>query len=61
MPWVTKSGGFISIKPNCLRDSTLNLLNVCNDVEIELRLLPVTGKNLEIQMVNRCNEARVDV
>ena len=48
MSW--KRGGFVTIRHNDLRDLTANLLsNVCNDVEIEPKLLPVTGENFRIE------------
>ena len=41
-----KRGGFVTIRHNDLQDLTANLLsNVGNDVEIESKLLPVTGEN----------------
>ena len=47
---------------NSSQDLTANLLNnVCKDVEIEPRLLLVTGKNLENQTGNRRNETRADI
>ena len=43
-------GGFITKRHNVLRDLTANLLsNVCNDVEIKPKLLPVTGENFQIE------------
>ena len=40
-----KRGGFVTIRHNDWPDLTAKLLNnVCNDVEIEPKLLPVTGE-----------------
>ena len=56
-----KEGGFISIRQNDLRDLTAYLLPVYNDVDIEARLLPVTGKKFENQSAKKRNEAKVDI
>ena len=55
-----KRGGFII--HNDLRDLTANLLsNVCNDVEIEPKLLPVTSENFSNRTANTRTEARLDI
>ena len=60
MSW--KRGGFVTIRHNDLRDLTANLLsNVCNDVEIEPKLLPVTGENFSNRTANTRTEARLDI
>ena len=57
-----KRGGIVAIRRNDLRELTANLLsNVCNDVEIELKLLPVAGENFSSRTVNTCTEARLDI
>ena len=57
-----KRGGFATIRHNDLRDLTANLLsNVCNDVEIEPKLLPVTGENFSNRTANTRTEARLDI
>lgn len=37
------------------------LTNICENLEIEPRLLLVTGTKLENQTVNRSNKVRVDI
>ena len=55
-----KRGGFII--HNDLRDLTANLLsNVCNDVEMEPKLLPVTSENFSNRTANTRTEARLDI
>ena len=55
-----KRGGFII--HNDLRDLTANLLsNVCNDVEIEPKLLPVTSENFSNRTANTRTEVRLDI
>ena len=45
-----------------MRNVTANLLsNVCNDVDIEPKLLPVTGQNLSNRTTNTRTEARRDI
>ena len=56
-----KREGFVTIRHNDLRDLTGNLLsNMCNDVEIEPKLLPVTGENFSDKTTNTRTEARLD-
>ena len=46
--YVCKKGGFILIRHNDLQHLTAHLLtNICNDIEVEPRLLSVADKNLE--------------
>ena len=55
-------GGFITIRHNDLRDLTANFLsNVCDDVEIEPKLLPVTGQNISNRIANTRTETRLDI
>ena len=57
-----KRGGFVTIRRNDLRNLFANLLsNVCNDVEIEPKLLPVTGENFSNRTANTLTEARLDI
>ena len=45
-----------------MRNVTANLLsNVCNDVDIEPKLLPITGRNLSNRTTNTRTEARLDI
>ena len=57
-----KKGGFVTIRHNDLRDLTANILHqVCNDVETEPCLLPVTNENLHYRSSIRGDEARLDI
>ena len=57
-----KRGELVAIRHNDLRDLTANLLyNVCNDVEIEPKLLPVTSKTFPNRTANTHTEARLDI
>ena len=57
-----KKGGFVTIRKNDIRDLTANILHeVCNDVEVEPRLLPVTRENLQYRSAIRGDEARLDI
>ena len=57
-----KRGGFVTIRHNDLRDLTANLLsNVSNDVEIEPKLLLVTGENFSNRTMYTRTEARLDI
>ena len=43
-----KKGGLVSIHHNDIRDLTANILReVCNDVEVEAKLIPLTGEQLQ--------------
>ena len=56
-----KRGGFVSMRHNDIRDFEANLLSkVCNDVEIEPQLQPLTGENLSGGS-NGGDQARLDV
>ena len=58
----SKKGDFVTLRHNDVRDLTANLLNeVCNDVNIEPQLLPVTGERFNNRTANVSNEARVDI
>ena len=57
-----KKGGFLSIRHNDLRDLTARILSeVCKDTEIESKLLPLSGENLNGRTTNGSNEARLDI
>ena len=54
-----KQAGFILTRYNDLRDLTANLLtNICNDVEIEPRLLSVADKNFKIKQQPEATKPR---
>ena len=55
-----KKGGFIRIMHKDAQDLTCNLLTIiCKGVEIEPKLLPVTGEAFDYQTANTSNKARV--
>ena len=49
-----KKGGFINICHNDVRE-------VCNDVQVEPTLLPLTGKQMKHRTAIETNEARLDI
>ena len=57
-----KKGGFVTIRHNDLRDLTAKVLSeVCNDTEIEPKLVPLSGEDLSNRTASRSNKARLDV
>jgi len=57
-----KKGGFIGIRHNDLRDLFGNLLKeICNDTEIEPKMLPLTGEVLNQVTATRGDESRLDI
>ena len=57
-----KKGSFVTIKRNDLRDVTARILSeVCNDTEIEPKLVPLSGEDLTNRTGNRSNETRLGV
>ena len=57
-----KRGEFVTIRYNDLRDLTANVLsNLRNDVDIESKLLPVTGENFSNRTTNTRTEPRLDI
>ena len=55
-------GGFIIIRHNEIRDLTSDLLNtVCNDVQVEPMLQPLTGERFKLRTANVEEGARLDV
>ena len=56
-----KHGGFVIMRHNDIRDFEANLLKrVCNDVEIEPPLQPLTNEHLERGAIN-IDSASLDV
>ena len=56
------TGGFIIIRHNDVRDLTGELLKeVCNDVELEPELLPLSKEKLFNKTSNKADGSRVDV
>ena len=57
-----RKDGFISIQHNDLRDLTANVMSeVSKDTEIEPKLTPLYGEELQGRTSNSSNEARVDI
>ena len=57
-----KKGGFVTIRHNKVRDITANLLKIiCNDVQVEPTLLPLSGESFVERTANLQDSARVDV
>ena len=57
-----KKGDFITIRRNDLRDWTANITSeVCKNTEIEPKLTPLSGEELQGRTPNNSNEARVDI
>ena len=57
-----RKDGFISIQHNDLRDLTANVMSeVSKDTEIEPKLTPLYGEELQGRTSNNSNEARVDI
>ena len=57
-----KKGGLVSIRHNHIRDLTANILReVCNDVEVEAKLIPLTGEQLQYRLAITGDEARLDI
>ena len=57
-----KKGGFIHAHHDNVRNLEASLLSeVCNDVAIEPRLMPVTGETFELRSSNVEDDSRLDV
>ena len=57
-----KRGGFVTIRHNEIRDFTAELLNeVCQDVEVEPILTPLTGEHFQYRSANLEDNARLDI
>ena len=57
-----KKGGLASIRHNDIRDLTAKILReVCNDVEVEAKLIPLTGEQLQYRSAITGDEARLDI
>ena len=57
-----KRGGFVIIRHNEIRDFTAEILReVCQDVEVEPMLTPLTGENFQYRTAITDNCARLDV
>ena len=52
----------MSIRHNDVRDLTANILReVSNDVEVEAKLIPLTGEQLQYKSAIAGDEARLDI
>ena len=57
-----KTGGFVTIRHNEVRDFTAEILKeVCQDVEVEPLLTPLTGEQFQYRSANTDDSARLDV
>lgn len=58
---ICKRGGFVSLRHNTIRDTTAEILrDVCKDVNVEPRLIPMSGETLPTS-ANTSQEARLDI
>ena len=56
------NGGLPTLRHNEVRDITAEMVKeVCTNVEIEPRLLPLDGENLQLRTANREDEARLNL
>ena len=57
-----KKGDFITIRRNDLKDRTENITSeACKNTEIEPKLTPLSGEELEGRTPNNSNDAGVDI
>ena len=57
-----KKGGLVSIRQNGIRDLTANILReVSNDVELEAKLIPLIGEQLQYRSAITGDEVRLDI
>ena len=57
-----KKGGFISIRHNDLRNVTANMMSeMYKDTEIEPKLTPLSGEELQGRTSNNSNKVRADI
>ena len=57
-----KKAGFICIRHNDLRDQTANMMSeVCQDIEIEPKITPLSGEELQDRTSNNSIKERVDI
>ena len=55
-------GGFVYVRHNDLRNLTTNMMpEVCSDTEIEPKITPLSGEELQGRTSNNSNEAREDI
>ena len=57
-----KKGGFVSIRHNDLGDPTARIVSeVCKGIDIEPKLLPLSGEELHGRTTNQSNDASLDI
>ena len=57
-----EKGGLVSIRHNDIRDLTADILReVCNDVKVEAKLIPLTGEQLQYRSAITGDETRLDI
>ena len=57
-----KKGGLVSIRHNNIRDLIANVLReVCNEIEVEAKSIPLTGEQLQYRLAITGDEARLEV
>ena len=57
-----KKGGFIYIRHNNLRNLTANMMSeVCKDTQIEPKLTPLFGEELQGRTSNNSNKKKLDI
>ena len=57
-----KKGGLVSICHNDTRDLTANILNeVCNDAEVEAKLISLNGEQLQHRSAITGDEAKLEI
>ena len=57
-----KEGGFLCIRHNDLRDQTANMMSeVCQDIEIEPKLTPSLGGELQDRTSNNSIKEKIDI
>ena len=59
---ICKTGGFVCIRHDEVRDLTASMLReICHDVKTEPELLSLEGEHFQYRTANTTNEARVDI
>ena len=57
-----KKGGLVSIRHNDICDLTAYILReVCNDVEVEAKLMPLTGEQLQQRSAITRDESKLNI
>ena len=57
-----KKGRLVLLRQNDIRDLTTNILReVCNDVKVEARLIPLTGEQLQYRSAITGDEAGLNI